>query len=154
MLELTSTNLNVDFLKSNEVLVRWLAAPINPADINQIQGVYPIKPPVPAVGGNEGCAVVEKVGTNVANLKVGDHVIPLNSGLGTWTQYGVYDASNLFHVDNSLPVYHAATLQVNPSTAYRMLKDFVQLSPGDFVVQNGANSAAGRYVIQASLKEL
>ncbi|KAK0420816.1 hypothetical protein QR680_014905 [Steinernema hermaphroditum] len=40
------------------------------------------------------------------------------------------------------------TLQVNPSTAYRMLKDFVDLKPGDVIIQNGANSAVGRYVIQ------
>lgn len=37
---------------------------------------------------------------------------------------------------------------VNPSTAYRMLKDFVDLKPGDAIVQNGANSAAGQNVIQ------
>ncbi|KAK0420814.1 hypothetical protein QR680_014905 [Steinernema hermaphroditum] len=40
------------------------------------------------------------------------------------------------------------TLFVNPSTAYRMLKDFVDLKPGDVIIQNGANSAVGRYVIQ------
>jgi trans-2-enoyl-CoA reductase len=38
--------------------------------------------------------------------------------------------------------------QVNPPTAYRMLKDFVKLNPGDTVIQNGANSAVGRNVIQ------
>jgi trans-2-enoyl-CoA reductase len=46
---------------SNEVLVKWRAAPINPADLNQLQGVYPISPNLPAVGGNEGCGWVEKV---------------------------------------------------------------------------------------------
>jgi len=29
-----------------------------------------------------------------------------------------------------------------------MLKDFVDLEPGDFVIQNGANSAVGQAVIQ------
>ena len=32
-------------------------------------------------------------------------------------------------------------MQVNPATAYNMLSDFVDLQPGDWVVQNGANSA-------------
>lgn len=36
----------------------------------------------------------------------------------------------------------------NPPTAYRMLKDYVSLRPGDVVIQNGANSACGQYVIQ------
>lgn len=39
-------------------------------------------------------------------------------------------------------------LNVNPCTAYRMLKDFVKLKPGDTVIQNGGNSAVGQLVIQ------
>lgn len=41
-----------------------------------------------------------------------------------------------------------ATLNVNPPTAYRLLNDFVSLKKGHLVVQNGANSAVGRLVIQ------
>ncbi|KAI1726711.1 zinc-binding dehydrogenase domain-containing protein [Ditylenchus destructor] len=135
-------------IQPNEVFVRWIAAPINPADINQLQGVYPVKPSLPAVGGNEGCARVEKVGSNVNNLNVGDLVIPARSGLGTWSTHGLYECGNVFPIDKDLSPVDAATLQVNPSTAYRMLKDFVSLNPGSIVVQNGANSAVGRYVIQ------
>lgn len=39
-------------------------------------------------------------------------------------------------------------LNVNPCTAYRMLKDFVELKPGDTIIQNGGNSAVGQMVIQ------
>jgi len=42
----------------------------------------------------------------------------------------------------------AATMSVNPCTAYRMLKDFIPLKSGDVVIQNGANSAVGQCVIQ------
>lgn len=55
---------------------------------------------------------------------------------------------NFLKVSSSVPVEFAATLQVNPPTAYRMLKDFVNLRPGDTVIQNGANSAVGQAVIQ------
>ena len=41
-------------------------------------------------------------------------------------------------------------LKINPLTAWRMLHDFVALQPGDWVIQNAANSAAGRAVIQIS----
>lgn len=34
--------------------------------------------------------------------------------------------------------------------AYRMLLDFVTLTPGDVVIQNGANSGVGEAVIQLS----
>lgn len=53
-------NLNCG-LKNKDIFVRWLAASINPADINQLQGIYPVKPKLPAIGGNEGCARVEQV---------------------------------------------------------------------------------------------
>ncbi len=46
----------------------------------------------------------------------------------------------------------AATLRVNPSTAFRMLRDFISLKPGDVVIQNGANSACGQAVIQLAKK--
>ncbi|KAJ2636429.1 mitochondrial 2-enoyl thioester reductase [Coemansia sp. RSA 1694] len=40
------------------------------------------------------------------------------------------------------------SIKVNPSTAYRLLRDFVGLRAGDWVIQNGANSGVGRAVIQ------
>uniref|UniRef100_A0A7R9P4G6 Enoyl-[acyl-carrier-protein] reductase, mitochondrial n=1 Tax=Timema californicum TaxID=61474 RepID=A0A7R9P4G6_TIMCA len=135
--------------KSNEVLVRMLAAPLNPADINTIQGVYPAKPPLPAVPGNEGVGEILSVGSDVKNLRPGDRVIPKEaSAWGTWRSHAVSDAQRLSKIPKEIGIVEAATMSVNPSTAYRMLKDFVQLSAGDTVIQNGANSAAGQNVIQ------
>ena len=139
-----------DAPQPNEVLVSWLAAPINPADINQLQGVYAVKPQLPAIGGNEGCGRVESVGSHVSNVKVGDLVIPARSGLGTWRTFGCHKATDVCALDARFERNTAAMLQVNPSTAFRLLHDFVRLQPGDLVIQNGANSAVGRYVIQVS----
>ncbi|VDL72559.1 unnamed protein product [Nippostrongylus brasiliensis] len=130
------------------VHVKWIAAPINPADLNTLQGVYPIKPSLPAVGGNEGYGRVEKIGEGVKDVQVGDHVLPARAGLGIWRSDGHHKEADLFPIDNTLPMEASATLQVNPPTAYRMLKDFVDLKPGDSVIQNGANSAVGKAVIQ------
>ncbi|XP_062467415.1 enoyl-[acyl-carrier-protein] reductase, mitochondrial isoform X3 [Pezoporus occidentalis] len=125
-----------------------LAAPINPADINMIQGTYAILSPLPAVGGNEGVGEVLEVGSRVAALKPGDWVIPATSGLGTWRTQGVFPERMLLKVPSDIPVLSAATLSVNPCTAYRMLADFETLAPGDSVIQNAANSGVGQAVIQ------
>lgn len=53
----------VPHLGSQDVLVRMLAAPINPADINTIQGKYPVKLQLPCIPGNEGVGVIEKLET-------------------------------------------------------------------------------------------
>ncbi|KAE9548379.1 hypothetical protein FO519_008406 [Halicephalobus sp. NKZ332] len=134
--------------KGDQVHVKFQAAPINPADINQIQGVYAVKPSLPATGGNEGYGIVEAVGPGVKTLKPGDFVIPAFSGFGTWRSEALESESKLYKIDNRIPKHFAATLQVNPCTAYRMLADFVKLNKSDVVVQNGANSAVGKYVIQ------
>lgn len=70
------------------------------------------------------------------------------TGLGTWRSHAIYQEDELMKVPSGIPLSEAATLTVNPCTAYRMLKDFVKLKPGDTVIQNGANSACGQNVIQ------
>ena len=74
-----------------------LAAPINPAHINTIQGVYPIRPKqFPAVGGTEGIGKILKIGKNVTRLKVGDLVYPkfLPDGNGIWSTHIKRASSN------------------------------------------------------------
>ncbi|MED6246282.1 hypothetical protein ATANTOWER_015406 [Ataeniobius toweri] len=133
---------------AKEVLVKLLASPINPSDVNMIQGTYAILPDLPAVGGNEGVAQVIEVGSQVKSLKAGDWVIPRDAGLGTWRTEAVLAEDDVFSVPNSIPLLSAATLGVNPCTAFRMLSDFEDLRPGDSVIQNAANSGVGQAVIQ------
>ena len=132
----------------DKVIVRMLAAPVHPADVNVIQGVYAIKPPLPAIGGGEGVGEVLKVGPKVKNLKPGDWVFPGGNMSGTWTTHFVDNESTFVKIRKDISVLSAATLRTNPGTAYRMLKDFVPLKPGDYVIQNGANSAVGLAVIE------
>lgn len=147
--------LELPALGAESVLVKMLAAPINPSDINMIQGTYAILPDLPAVGGNEGVGQVVEVGSNVKTVKVGDWVIPKDAGLGTWQKEAVLNAVDLVTLPCDIPVLSAATLGVNPCTALRMLSDFEHLKPGDTVIQNAANSGVGQAIIQiASAKGL
>jgi trans-2-enoyl-CoA reductase len=131
---------------ANEALVRMRAAPINPADLNAIEGKYPIRPELPATPGMEGAGVVEEVGAAVKDLAIGTQVL-LPHNFGTWRQACVVPADKLVVVPNEIEPEQAAMLKINPLTAWRMLHDFVRLEPGDWVIQNAANSAAGRAAI-------
>ncbi|NXU51606.1 MECR protein, partial [Turnix velox] len=141
-------DLEVAQLGDYDVHVKMLAAPINPADINMIQGTYPILSPLPTVGGNEGVGEVLEVGRHVEALKPGDRVIPTSTALGMWRTQGTFQEKTLLKVPKDIPLLSAATLSVNPCTAYRMLIDFQSLAPGDSVIQNAANSGVGQAVIQ------
>jgi mitochondrial enoyl-[acyl-carrier protein] reductase / trans-2-enoyl-CoA reductase len=140
---------NVPAPAADEALVRILAAPINPADLNQIEGKYPIRAPLPATPGFEGAGVVEKIGESVQGLAVGRQVI-LPHDVGTWREACVVKADKLVAVPDDIEPEQAAMLKINPLTAWRMLHDFVRLERGDWVMQNAANSAAGRATIQIS----
>ena len=119
------------------MLLRTLAAPINPADVNTVQGTYGVKPtfssligtPEPStIPGNEGVfEVVTSEGSGAASaLKPGDWVIPARTGFGTWRTHAVAPADDLIRVDrDGLAPLQAATVAVNPCSAYRMLRDFV-----------------------------
>ncbi|GME58088.1 Alcohol dehydrogenase superfamily zinc-containing [Neofusicoccum parvum] len=143
----------------DKLTLRFLAAPINPADINQIQGVYPSKPtfttelstakPI-AVGGNEGVAEVLSAGAGVKSVQKGDWVIMKQPGFGTWRTHVQTDERNLLKIDDTagLTPIQVGTVSINPCTAYRMLRDFADLKEGDWFVQNGANSGVGRAAIQ------
>lgn len=148
-------------LKSDQLRLEFLASPLNPADINQIQGVYPIKPKfihgdhLCAIGGNEGVARVLEVGNSVNNFKTGDWVLPDDSSFGTWRTHAICKQDDVFRIDHEgIDVLTAATIAVNPCSAFRMIKDsspFLQPSADGappVLIQNGANSAVGQSVIQ------
>jgi trans-2-enoyl-CoA reductase len=94
-------------------------------------------------------AVVEEIGAEVKKLRVGDHVL-VPHGLGAWREAAMLTGvdETLTVVPPAVPVAQAAMLRINPATAWRMLHDFAELAPGEFVIQNAANSAVGRLVIQ------
>jgi trans-2-enoyl-CoA reductase len=123
------------------------AAPINPADLNQIEGKYPVRAQLPATPGFEGAGIVAEVDPDVTNVAVGALVI-LPHNVGTWRDAVAVKADELVVVPAGIEPVHAAMLKINPMTAWRLLHDYVDLSRGDWLIQNAANSAAGRAVIQ------
>jgi trans-2-enoyl-CoA reductase len=132
---------------ADEAVVQMRAAPINPADLNAIEGKYPGRREVPVVPGFEGAGVVVDVGADVTTIAGGVLVI-LPHNIGTWREALAVKASELVAVPPGIEPVHAAMLKINPMTAWRLLHDYVDLKPDDWLIQNAANSAAGRAVMQ------
>ncbi len=105
--------------KPGEMLIRVEYAPINDSDLLVASGLYAVQPKLPSVVGNEGAGIVLAVGDGVQNVKAGDRVV----------------------------IPHAAMLSINSPAAALLLEAFVTLEPGDWIVQNAANSGVGRAVI-------
>ncbi len=136
---------------AGEALLEMEYAPVNPADLNVLEGRYGQLPRLPCVPGHEGVGRVLSLGEGTnAELHpqwVGRRVL-LPQGFGSWRRYGVARISDLVLVPATVPAQQAAMLRINPATAFCMLQGFGALRPGDWVLQNAANSGVGRSVIQ------
>jgi NADPH:quinone reductase-like Zn-dependent oxidoreductase len=132
-------------LSAKELRVKILASPINPADLNWIEGTYGTRPELPEVPGTE--AVGEVVESRDSRFPVGARVMFLGYAHG-WQSQRIVAAEDVMMMPHDVAIEELAMLKVNPATAWRMLHDFTKLRPGDVIVQNAANSAVGCCVIQ------
>ena len=132
---------------AGQALVAVLAAPINPSDVLTLTGEYGILPPLPAVGGNEGVGRVVELGPDTQGPAVGQTVL-LPAGIGTWASHVLAPVAKLVPLPNGADPQQLAMLTVNPPTASLLLGNFVDLKPGDWVMQNAANSGVGSYLVQ------
>jgi NADPH:quinone reductase-like Zn-dependent oxidoreductase len=127
-------------LADGQVRVEVLRAPINPSDLIQVSGNYGVKPPLPAVAGNEGLGRISE-GDGTGQL------VLLPAGQGTWVSEVVADPRHLVPLPEG-DLDQLSMLLVNPATALLMLESYVDLKEGDWVIQSAANSAVGGYLVQ------
>ena len=130
---------------ADEVVFDVLAFPINPADMWFCRGSYRLKPPLPATPGAECVGRVTAVGAGVKHVKPGDLVINLQRE--NWAERRKVKGDDAIPLPAGIDLKQAAMVRINPPTAQLMLSDFVDLKPGDWVIQNVANSAVGRLLI-------
>jgi trans-2-enoyl-CoA reductase len=131
---------------AGEVVFDVLAFPINPADISMCRGTYRLRPTLPATPGAECVGRVAAVGAGVTHVRAGDLVINLQRE--NWAQRRRVKGDDVIALPAGIDVPQAAMLRINPPTALLLLTDIVALRPGDWIVQNVANSAVGRLVIR------
>ena len=128
-----------------EIVFDVLAFPINPADISFCRGNYRLHPPLPATPGAECVGRVAAIGAGVGDIRQGDLVIHMLRE--NWVQRRRIPAAEAIPLPAGLDLAQAAMLRINPATALLLLEDHVELNPGDWVIQDVANSAVGRHLI-------
>lgn len=132
---------------AGEALVAVEAAPVHIADLLYIEGRLELAPPPPAIAGIEGVGRVVATGPGVTGLESGQRVL-LPRRCGTFTQQLRLDADRLVPVaDHGDPV-QLSLVPINVATSYLLLTGVVHLEPGEWFIQNAANSSCGRFNIQ------
>ena len=133
--------------RSGQVLIEVEVAPINPSDLLHFEGRYAQPASLPAFAGAGVLGRVARLGTDVQHLKPDDRVIVVNTQRRAWCDRFVWPAARLIPLPEADPV-DLALLAANPPTALLMLESFGNLQPGDWVMQNAANSSVGVSLIQ------
>ncbi len=131
---------------AGEVRVRTVLSPIHNHDLWTIRGTYGFKPELPAASGTEAVGVVDALGEGVESLQVGQRVAT-GGTFGVWSEYFVTKAAGLIPVPEVLSDETAAQLVAMPFSALSLL-DYLEVEPGEWIVQNTANGAVGKLVAQ------
>lgn len=143
---LHTVELPQDIPGPGEALVTVEATPIHPSDLLTVSGRYGLKPALPAIPGQEGVGRVTAIGDGVTGLNTGDLVL-LPLGAGTWRSHLKLAADQLVPLPQQGDPVQYSLMSINPLTASLLLSEIVALQPGDWVIQNAANSSVGHYLV-------
>ena len=141
-----------------QVLVKMLAAPINPLDLVVLQNKYPVKPQNSEQGqqipGYDGAGCVIQCHPSVTEFVAGDHVIITRHGLGTWRTHGLFSAQDVMKVPRDLAPEAASILRMGILVAYLLLeKNSAHIRPGDWIILNAATGVIAHFLVQFAQKK-
>src|SRR5436190_4552437 len=121
-----------------EVLVRMHAIGVNPVETYIRAGTYARKPALPYTPGNDGAGVVERVGPEVNQFKVGDRVYTAGSISGTYAEFALCEIAQVHPLPANVSFAQGAAMVTPYATAYRGLFQRGHAKPGETVLVHGA----------------
>jgi len=135
-------------LEARQVLVRIMAAGVNPVDTYIRSGTYAIKPQLPYTPGSDGAGVVETVGEEVTAFKPGDRVYTAGAISGTYAEYALCNDFQVHALPDRVSFAQGAAIGVPYATAYRGLMQRAQAILGETVLIHGASGGVGIAAVQ------
>jgi NADPH:quinone reductase-like Zn-dependent oxidoreductase len=138
--------------KGDELLVRVIAAGVNPVDrvARSEKGAEFFHIKLPAIPGYDFAGVVEKTGAKVTQFKTGDPIyayVALNKG-GGYAEYAVATEREAALKPQSLTYVEAAAVPLVAETAWQALIDTAKLNAGQTVLIHGGSGGVGSFAIQ------
>ncbi|HEV8593697.1 MAG TPA: NADPH:quinone reductase, partial [Pyrinomonadaceae bacterium] len=132
----------------SQVLVKIMAAGVNPVDTYIRSGNHAIKPDLPYTPGKDGAGVVDTVGEAVTKFKPGDRVYTANTLTGTYAEFALCDESHLGPLPDNISFEEGAGIWTPYTTAYRALFEKAGAKTGETVLIHGASGGVGIAAVQ------
>ena len=137
-------------VSDDQVLIKVEAFGINFADVMARLGLYKGAPPLPALLGYEVVGHVEKFGSNVQNIKVGDRVSAMTH-FGGYAEYAVGQKEVACVIPESMSAGTAVALATQYTTAYFLSHNMANIQEGDKVLVHAAAGGVGTALVQMAL---
>ena len=137
-------------VSDDQVLIKVEAFGINFADVMARLGLYKGAPPLPALLGYEVVGHVEKFGSNVQNIKVGDRVSAMTH-FGGYAEYAVAQKEVACVIPESMSAGTAVALATQYTTAYFLSHNMANIQEGDKVLVHAAAGGVGTALVQMAL---
>jgi trans-2-enoyl-CoA reductase len=143
-----------------QVVVQFLAVPINPLDFFVIEGEYPVRlqsvykneaGETLAIPGSDGAARIIQTGSDVNNLGIGDIVVLRTHCRGTWRTHAVFEEGDLILIPSTIDPRLGSLLRMGVAPAYFLLREYQGLESGDWIIQNAATGTISHFVCQLAL---
>lgn len=139
--------------KENQVKVKLYATGLNPSESYTISGTYAFNiPDLPYVPGYDGAGIIEEVGSDVKNLKVGDRVFlsafSKEESTGTYAEKVAVNKNNVYPLPDHMTMNEGAALGIPAFTAYSALHQKARIRAGEYVLIHGASGAVGTNAVQ------
>ena len=134
-----------------EVLVRVLAASVNPVDYKIRSGGYPAvgEDKLPMTLGRDVAGVVDRCGPGVTSLEVGHAVYAmLPPDRGGYAEFVAINAGDCARQPERLDAVQAAAVPLAGLTAWQGLFDHGGLQAGQTVLIHGASGGVGHFAVQ------
>eukprot|EP00941_MAST-03F_sp_MAST-3F-sp1_P003442 g3442.t1 len=131
----------------DEILIRTMCASVNFPDTLIVQGKYQFKPDLPFAPGGELSGVIEKVGKDVEDFKVGDEVVAM-VGWGAFSEFVVVPESKVLKKPKSMDFASAASFPMAFGTSFYALKRRAKLQEDETILILGAAGGVGLAAVQ------
>ncbi len=130
-----------------QVRVRNEAIGLNFIDTYYRSGLYPL-PELPSGLGNEGAGVVDAIGSDVHNVKVGDRVAYGTGPLGAYSELHVLPAVNVVKLPDDISYEEAAAVMLKGLTVQYLLRQTYELKGGETILFHAAAGGVGSIACQ------
>ncbi len=130
-----------------QVRMRNRAVAVNYRDVLQRSGIHTVKS-FPAPIGLESAGVIEAIGPDVTNVKVGDRVAYASAPEGSYAEQRIVPAARVIPLPDGIDERTAASMMIRGMTARMLLREAYVVKPGDTILIHAAAGGVGLIVCQ------